>query len=75
MTSQIAAQASHFNFRGFWTYWLEHRINTLGLGTFFRSTEVNSQQNEVKVKVKVNFILEQAMKAQSGSGGIILLFL
>ena len=36
---------------------------------------MNSQQNEVKVKVKVNFILEQAMKAQSGSGGIILLFL
>jgi hypothetical protein len=27
------------------------------------------------VKVKVNFTLEQAMKAQSGTGGIALLFL
>jgi hypothetical protein len=29
----------------------------------------------VKVKVKVNFALEQAMKAQRGSRGIALLFL
>jgi hypothetical protein len=42
---------------------------------FIRSTVGNIQQIEIKVKVKVKFILEQAMKAQSGSGGIILLFL
>jgi hypothetical protein len=30
---------------------------------------------KVKVKVKVNFTLEQAMKAQRGSRGIALLFL
>jgi hypothetical protein len=30
---------------------------------------------KVKVKVKVNFTLEQAMKAQRGSTGIALLFL
>jgi hypothetical protein len=29
----------------------------------------------VMVKVKVNFIVEQAMKAQKGSRGIALLFL
>jgi hypothetical protein len=29
---------------------------------------------KVKVKVKVKFVLEQATKAQSGSGGIALLF-
>jgi hypothetical protein len=30
---------------------------------------------KVKVKVKVKFALEQASKAQRGSGGIALLFL
>jgi hypothetical protein len=42
---------------------------------FVRSTGGNSHQSEIKGKVKVNFILEQAMKAQSGSGGIVILFL
>jgi hypothetical protein len=30
---------------------------------------------DMEGKVKVNFALEQAMKAQGGSGGIALLFL
>jgi hypothetical protein len=59
--------------------WLLHlsvraRDKYVRLGdVFVRSTVGNSQQTEVKVKV--NFILEQAMKSQSGSGGVILLFL
>ena len=32
------------------------------------------QVNKVKVKVKVKFALEQAMKFQNGSRGIALLF-
>jgi hypothetical protein len=40
---------------------------------FIRSTVGNIQETEVKVKV--NFIREQATKVQSGSGGIALLFL
>ena len=37
--------------------------------------EVIEYNNLVKVKVKVNFSLEQSMKAQRGTRGIDLLFL
>ena len=43
---------------------------TVGKGDALRVSE-----NSVKVKVKVNFTLEQATKAQMGSRDIALLFL
>ena len=38
-------------------------------------TEHEDVQGKVKVKVQVNFAVEQATKAQSGSRGIALLFI
>jgi hypothetical protein len=55
--------------------YFDARVRISGSPPVSSSGLLNTFKLQVKVKVKVNFTLKQAMKAQRGSRGIALLFL